>query len=82
MTTEEKQVRRTHSLQGQAYSGVDMGGITDKGVDTPQPRPMRESSEASPTYVGVHHAPNITDMDHISTDPKVTCRYTGIGLME
>ena len=56
--------------------------IPDKGVSTPQPSQMGETGETSPIHVGVQHAPNKTELDHISPDIQDTCIHTGIRLME
>ena len=67
---------------GQTYLGVALVGMPDKGVDAPQPGPMGETGEASPTLVGVQHAPNRTDLDHMCSAPQGTCGHTGVGLLE
>ena len=56
---------------------MNIGGITEKGVDTPQPSPMVETSEASPKKLGEHHSTNRTYMNHTITSPQGKRGQTG-----
>ena len=74
---EEKQGQRKHSYYVKTSSGVTSGGIPNKIVDTPQPSPMVEIGEASPSHEGFQHAPYRTHLNHLSPVPQGKWEHTG-----
>ena len=67
---QSKHGRSTYSPPVWITSRVAEGGIPGKGVDTNQLSPMGEPGGVGTIHVGIYHAPDEVELDHLGPDFK------------